>query len=920
MGLDYKDTLNLPQTDFPMKANLTSKEEKILEWWESIDLYHYVLEQREGCPVFVLHDGPPYANGHIHIGTALNKILKDIVVKYKTMRGYRTPYVPGWDTHGLPIEHQVSLELGEKIKTMSPSDIRKKCEEFALKFVDVQREEFKRLGVRGDWDNPYITLKPEYEVKILEVFKALVEAGNVYRSTKPIYWCPRCRTALAEAEIEYKDHVSPSIYVKFKSVEEPDLFVVIWTTTPWTLPANVGIALHPDYPYSVVRVGKERWVVARQLLDAFFREVGVNSYELVGELRGQDLEGKEFEHPLFEDRRSRVILADYVSMETGTGCVHIAPGHGEEDFVYGHLRYGLPVLSPVNEEGVFTEGAGKYRGMFIENANEIIVDDLRKKGLLVHASKVTHSYPHCWRCKGPVIFRATEQWFISVDKNDLRKRVLEEIEKVKWIPEWGKNRIRSMVEERPDWCISRQRVWGTPIPAVRCRECNEAILDARIIDHFLKFVEKEGTDAWFERNLEELLPNDFRCPKCGSSRFEKMLDTLDVWIDSGSSFEYIVTREDHPFPLDMYLEGSDQHRGWFHSSIFLSVAKRGKAPYKEVLTHGFIKDELGRKMSKSLGNVVDPMEVVRKYGAEILRLWLASSDYFNDIKISMKIVEQQAEVYKKVRNTFRFLLGNLYDFDPERDKVPYDRLLPVDKWALGRLQEVIRLATEYYDSYEFSKVYNLIVKYCTVELSAVYLDVVKDRLYVEAKDSLYRRSAQTVLHEILLALMKILTPIMTFTMEEVYSHLHEKDRKYLTVQAEYWPEYREEFVDKKLLEDFERLLEVREDVLKALEEKRQQDVIGHSLDAEVILRPKNREIKLLLEEYRDTLEELFIVSKVRIVEGDECEFKGNAVEVTVRHASGEKCQRCWKYSEEISWGDFPGVCPRCAAVLRGERR
>ncbi|ACM23406.1 isoleucine--tRNA ligase [Thermotoga neapolitana] len=918
--MDYKNTLNLPKTSFPMRANLVNKEKAFLKEWEEMDLYNYVLEQRKGKPLFVLHDGPPYANGHIHIGTALNKILKDIVVKYKTMRGYRAPYVPGWDTHGLPIEHRVSQELGDRIKEMSPAEIRKKCEEFALKFVEIQKEEFKRLGVRGDWNNPYITLKPDYEVKILDVFKTLVEQGNVYRSLKPIYWCPRCRTALAEAEIEYHDHRSPSIYVKFRSKDDPNLYIVIWTTTPWTLPANVGIALHPDFEYSVVKVGDERWVIATDLLETFSRETGVDCSEVVEKIRGKDLEGKEFQHPIFEDKTSRVILADYVSLETGTGCVHIAPGHGEEDYVYGHVKYGLPIVSPVDEEGRFTDEAGKYRGMFIEDSNRVIIEDLKEKGILVHASTITHSYPHCWRCKGPVIFRATEQWFISVDHNNLRQRVLEEIDRVKWIPEWGRNRIRSMVEERPDWCISRQRVWGTPIPAVKCKECGEVTLDPKVIEHFMKIVEKEGTNAWFEKDVEELIPDDFRCPKCGARSFEKMLDTLDVWIDSGSSFEYITTREDHPFPLDMYLEGSDQHRGWFHSSIFLAVAKRGSAPYKEVLTHGFIKDELGRKMSKSLGNVVDPMEVVEKYGAEILRLWLASSDYFNDIKISMRIVEQQTEVYKKIRNTFRFLLGNLEDFDPELDRVPYEKLLTIDKWALGRLQEIIKRATEYYDSYEFSKVYNLVVKYCTTELSSLYLDVVKDRLYVEAKDSLYRRSAQTVMHEILIALMKILAPIMTFTMEEVYSHLHEKDRKYKTVQAEYWPEYREDLIDKKIMEDFEKLLSIREDVLKALEEKRQQDVIGHSLDAEVILVPRNDSVKALLEEYRDVLEELFIVSKVSLSDGSG-ELKGELVEVTAKHAEGEKCQRCWKYTTEISRSEeFPAVCPRCLAVLKGERK
>jgi len=917
--LDYKETLNLPRTKFPMKANLTKKEKEILKTWEEMDIYNYVLKTREDHPLFILHDGPPYANGHIHLGTAMNKILKDIVMKYKTMRGYKVPYIPGWDTHGLPIEHRVSQELGEKVKDMTPSQIRDECEKFARRFVEIQKEEFKRLGVRGDWKDPYLTLSPDYETKILKIFNSLVKSGNVYRARKPIYWCPHCRTALAEAEIEYYDHTSPSIYVKFHMKDEENSYILIWTTTPWTLPANVGIAVHPEYDYVQVSVNGEKWILAKDLLENSMKELGIKDYKVLKIFSGKELEGKKAIHPLY-DRESLVILADYVAMDAGTGCVHIAPGHGEEDYIYGHLKYNLPVLSPVDDEGIFTEEAGKYAGMFIEDANEEIIKDLEEKGALLKYSKVTHSYPHCWRCKNPVMFRAVKQWFISMDENDLRDKVLKEIENVKWIPAWGKNRIKSMVEERPDWCISRQRVWGTPIPAFVCENCGEEILDPKIVERFIEIVEKEGTNAWFKMSEKELLLEGYRCPKCGSTNLKKMMDTLDVWIDSGSSFEYVLSKKDHRFPADMYLEGSDQHRGWFQSSIFLSVAYRGKAPYREVLTHGFIKDELGRKMSKSLGNVIDPMEVVEKFGADVLRLWLSSSDYFDDIRISMRIVEQQAEVYRKIRNTIRFILGNLHDFDPVESRVDFEDLLPIDKWALSRLQRIIKEVTEAYDRYEFSRVYNMMNRYCSVELSSIYLDIIKDRLYVEAKDSIYRRSAQTVLHEILISLTKMLAPILTFTMEEVYQYFHEKDRKYKTIQAETWPEYREDLVDEETLNLFDALLRVREDVLKALEEERQRGLIGHSLDAKVSIKPKNEGIKKVLESSSSFLEEFFIVSQVEIsndIEG----IEGEEVVVNVERAKGKKCQRCWKYHPDVGKDpEYPDVCPRCSAVLRGERR
>ncbi|WP_448376779.1 isoleucine--tRNA ligase [Fervidobacterium sp.] len=912
--MDYKGTLNLPQTNFQMKANLVKKEPEMLKFWEEKEIYKKTLETRENAPTYLLHDGPPYANGDIHLGTAMNKILKDFVTRYKTMRGYRVPYVPGWDTHGLPIEHRVTTTLGEEAKNKSAVEIRKLCKEFALKFVDIQREEFKRLGVKGDWENPYITLAPEYEYHILDVFKTLVENGNVYRGNKPVYWCPTCKTALAEAEIEYHDHESPSIYVKFQMIDDPKTYVVIWTTTPWTIPANVAIALHPDYTYVKIKVGEENWVVAEGLLQKFAADVDIN-FEIIEKISGKDLEYKETKHPLY-DRKSVIVLADYVTLEDGTGCVHTAPGHGEEDYHTG-LKYNLPVLSPVDGEGRFTKEAGKYERLKIWDANKVIVEDLKNIGALIKVSKISHSYPHCWRCKGPVMFRATPQWFISVNKNNLRGKVLEEIKKVKWYPAWGETRITAMVQERPDWTISRQRVWGTPIPAVVCKECGEVILDSKVVEHFANIVKEKGTDTWFELDVSELVPADFTCPTCGSKNFEKTHDTLDVWIDSGCSWEAVIRSKGEKFPVDLYLEGDDQHRGWFQSSIFLATAKAGTSPFKSVVTHGFIKDEQGRKMSKSLGNVVDPLEIVDKYGADILRLWVASTDFFDNIRVGKNIIEQQVEVYRKLRNTLRYLLSNLYDFT-EADILPYEKLMPLDKWALGRLQKFIEQVTQYYEEFEYSKVYNATVKYCTTELSSVYLDIVKDRLYVEAKDSSYRRSAQTVLHYILEALVKILAPIIPFTTEEAYQESHLK--RFESVHLEYWPEVRKEFINETLLEEFQQLLLIRDDVLKALENARANDVIGHSLDAHVMLEAKNEELKSLIAKYESMLEEFFIVSKVTITE-NLSGFNGQFTNVFVERAEGQKCQRCWKHHPDTGKDEeHPETCPRCSAVLRGERK
>ncbi|BBE30692.1 isoleucine--tRNA ligase [Tepiditoga spiralis] len=914
--MDYKDSLNLPKTSFKMKANLKQKEPEMLKKWDKMNIEKYVRENRKDAPKFLLHDGPPYANGDIHMGHALNKVLKDVVIKYKTMQGFNAPYVPGWDTHGLPIEHKVTTELGEKAEQLSKVQLRKICKDYALKQVKKQKKGFQRLGVRGEWENPYLTLIPEYEAGVLNVLKSLVESGNVYRNKKPIYWCSECQTALAEAEVEYHDHSSPSIFVKFEL--EKNTYIVIWTTTPWTLPANVAIALHEKFEYSKVKVNNEYWIMATELVDKVMKTAKIENYEIVEKFLGKEMEGKKAKHP-FIDRDSLIVFADYVTLEDGTGCVHTAPGHGAEDYQTG-LKYKLPVISPVDEKGFLTEEAGKYAGLKIWDANSVIIKDLEASGHLVAVQKIKHSYPHCWRCKSPIIFRATEQWFVSVDNAGLRQKVLDEIKEVNWIPEWGENRITSMIADRPDWCISRQRSWGIPIPAVRCVETGEVVLTTKMMDQFINIVSKEGTDAWFKKELSEIFPEGIDYDK--GSTFEKMEDILDVWIDSGASFESVVnSREElNKFPVDLYLEGSDQHRGWFNSSIFLSVAKYGKAPYKSVLTHGFIKDESGKKMSKSIGNVISPQEIIDQYGADILRLWVSSADYRGDIKISFDILKQQAEVYRKFRNTIRFLLGNIADFSPKNDYVEYKDMEEIDKWALLKLNKLIETVTNYYESYEFYKVHQALNKFCTIDMSSIYLDIIKDRLYTESTKSKLRRSAQTAMYEIAIALTKMMAPILTFTGEEIYLNLPEEAKTFETVQLEKWPEIKEEYNDKKLEEKWNKLLEMREEIMKALEEKRKNKEIGHSLETKVVVEAKSKEYEEILKSF-DTyfLADSIIASQFEIGKVENG-FEGNIVKVKVTKAEGKKCERCWKIDTEVgNDSEYTDVCPRCAAVLKGER-
>lgn len=930
--MNYSETLNLPRTDFPMRANLPQREPEILKFWEEIDVYRLVQQKTAGRPLFILHDGPPYANGHIHLGHVLNKVLKDIVIKFRSMRGYDAPYVPGWDTHGLPIEQQAIKQLGIDRHRIGPVEFRRKCRDYALKFVDIQREEFKRLGVRGDWSNPYLTLQPHYEAKQLEVFGHMASKGYIYKGLRPVYWCATCETALADAEVEYWEEKSPSIYVRFAVIDGKDIlppentYIVIWTTTPWTLPANVGICLHPDYTYLLGAVDGERYLVAEELWPSFLQALRADRAEPVARFQGRSLEGVVCRHPFVEGRRSVVVLDTYVSLEQGTGCVHIAPGHGPEDFEIGK-RYNLPVISPVDGKGYFTEEGGQFAGRFYLAANQDILDELRNRRAILKQETVTHQYPHCWRCKNPVFFRATEQWFASID--GFRDALLAAVDRVKWIPSWGRDRIYNMIANRTDWCISRQRFWGVPLPIFYCAACGKELISRETVEHLQQLFREHGSDVWFEREAAELLPPGMQCPACGATEFTKETDTMDVWFDSGSSHWAVLTQPaywpGHQWPADLYLEGSDQHRGWFNSSLTTAVAVAGDPPYRAVLTHGFVVDEHGRKMSKSLGNVVDPLEVMKDLGADILRLWVCSADYRSDLAVSSTILAQTAEAYRKIRNTFRFLLGNLYDFDPAKDRVPYQQLLELDRYALLNLHRVIDRVVNAYEDYEFHLVVHIIYNYCVTDLSAFYLNVLKDRLYCEEAKSLKRRSAQTVMYEILYALVRLLTPVLAFTTEEVWRYIRVAGEKPISVQLCDMPHVESAYLDPELEERWRLILAVRGEVLRALESLRQQKVIRDSLEAAVKLFAGG-ELYALLAAYREQLPSIFIVSAVEVREfaaaGPEaCTTSLEDLRLAVGRAPGAKCARCWVYSEGVGADQaYPEVCPRCADVLRGAYR
>ncbi|GEL75951.1 isoleucine--tRNA ligase [Tenuibacillus multivorans] len=912
--MSYKETLLMPKTEFPMRGNLPNREPEMQKHWDEDNIYGKVQERTKGRPLFVLHDGPPYANGDLHMGHALNKILKDFIVRYKSMAGFHAPYVPGWDTHGLPIEVALTKKKKIKRKEMSIAEFRKLCEEYALDQIDRQREQFKQLGVRGDWDNPYITLKPEFEAQQIRVFGEMAKRDYIYKGKKPVYWSPSSESALAEAEIEYKDKRSPSIYVSFevtdgKGILNGDEKFIIWTTTPWTIPANLAIALHPELEYVVVEVSGEKFVIAHDLFEEVSEQLEWDQPNVLNSFKGQDLEHVVTQHP-FYDRDSLVILGDHVTTESGTGCVHTAPGHGEDDFWIGK-DYGLDALCPVDEKGVFTEEAPGFEGQFYDKANKEITQKLDEKGALLKLEFITHSYPHDWRTKKPTIFRATSQWFASV--KDFRDNLLKEIKNINWHPDWGEIRMHNMVKDREDWCISRQRVWGVPIP-VFYGENDEPIITEETIEHVANLFRDHGSNVWFEREAKDLLPEGFSHPSSPNGEFTKETDIMDVWFDSGSTHQgVLVERDDLDRPADLYLEGSDQYRGWFNSSLTTSVAVTGKAPYKGILSHGFTLDGEGRKMSKSLGNVMIPSKIMKQLGADILRLWVASTDYSADVRVSDKILKQVAEVYRKIRNTLRFVLGNLHDFDPKKDAVAEADLEEVDRYMLIRLQETVRKVRQAYDDYEYSTIYHTINNFCTVDLSAFYLDFAKDILYIENADSHRRRSIQTVYYEMIVSLTQLLSPIVAHTADEVWQYIPGVEAE--NVQLTDMPEARKVENEETIKEKWEDFMEVREDVLKSLEEARADKVIGKSLEAKLTIVPKDEKTMDLLESM-EHLHQYLIVSEVNVADSHYLAKSYDRVSVAVEKHEGEKCQRCWVSSHSVGQNDkHPDLCDRCASVV-----
>ncbi len=920
--MDYRQTLNLPKTEFPMKANLAKREPEILKEWEQKETYVKLTQQSRGKPKYILHDGPPYANGHIHIGTALNKILKDFIVKSKFMAGFDSDYVPGWDCHGLPVEHEVEKSFGKNKTELSVVEIRKRCREYASKFVDIQRDEFKRLGVFGDWKDPYLTMKFQYQAIIVREFGKFLLDGSVYKGKKPVHWCPTCKTALAEAEVKYEDHRSPSIYVKFKMISDlggifPSLkgkpvSVIIWTTTPWTIPANLAIALHPDFSYVAVEVERgEVYILAEGLLEEVMKKFGIQNYRILEKFPGSKLENLKGRHP-YLDRDSVIILAPYVTLDAGTGCVHTAPGHGLEDYESG-IQYGLEVYSPVDDDGRFTKDVPFFAGQFVFDANEAVIQKLAEVKALLKKEMMVHSYPHCWRTNDAIIFRATEQWFISMEKNGLRQKALRSINEVTWIPPWGRERIYGMIENRPDWVVSRQRAWGIPITIFYCSRCKHTLATQETIDHVARLFEERGADVWFSEPVERLLPEGVRCPECGEKEFTKETDILDVWFDSGVSHAAVLEKRDNlEWPASLYLEGSDQHRGWFHSSLLTSVGTRGRAPYRAVLTHGFVVDGEGKKMSKSSGNVIVPEEVISKLGADVLRLWVAAEDYRDDIKISDEILKRLADAYFRIRNTFRFLLGNLYDFRPETDRVQTSDLYEIDRWALHRLQKLISRVREAYERFEFHVVYYSVQNFCAVEMSALYLDILKDRLYTFSANSAGRRSAQTALYEILKALTTLMAPILSFTAEEVWRYLPSEPGKAESVHLASFPETKAEYLDPSLEDRWENIWEVRAVVTKALEEARKEKVVGLSLDAQVHLHVPEKLFGLMAS-YEKELKSIFIVSSVTLHRSAD----GQEVRAEVVRADGKKCERCWNFDVTVGdLSDHPTICQRCTEALK----
>ncbi|TAN45042.1 MAG: isoleucine--tRNA ligase [Nitrospirae bacterium] len=927
MPTDYKDTLNLPQTGFPMKANLNQKEPETLKFWEDKGVYQKLQEKNKGQASYILHDGPPYANGNIHIGHALNKILKDMIVKFKSMQGFYSPYVPGWDCHGLPIELQVDKNLGDKKESVGISRKRQLCREYAEKFVSIQREEFKRLGVFGDWDRPYLTMSYAYEASIVREFFVFVKAGSVYKGKKPVHWCPSCVTALAEAEVEYADKESPSVFVKFSvndddtakylpNVSNKKVFIVIWTTTPWTLPANLALAVNPDLVYVAVEEEAGTLIVAEDNLDNLKDKLGIKG-RVVAKFKGASIEGMRARHPFIE-RDSKVILGDFVAVGEGSGIVHIAPGHGEDDYEAG-LKYGLDIYAPVDDRGKFTKAVPQFEGRFVFKANDAIIETLKERDALLGTEKIKHSYPHCWRCKKPVIFRATAQWFISMEKNGLRNKCIGEIDKTQWVPSWGRDRIHNMVAGRPDWCISRQRSWGVPITLITCDDCGAYVNDSALFDRIIALTEKHGADIWFETGLKELLGDGFKCPACGGSSLKKEMDILDVWFDSGVSHAAVVELDERlTWPADMYLEGSDQHRGWFQSSLLASTGTRGTAPYKTVLTHGFTVDGQGKKMSKSLGNVIAPQEIIKANGAEIIRLWVSAEDYRDDIRLSKEIISRLTEAYRKIRNTGRFLLGTLHDFD---GKDYSKNLLEIDLWALSRLHGLIKRVTAAYERFDFHEAFHSIYNFCIVDMSSFYLDILKDRIYTFKSDSIERRAAQWVLHNILLDMTKLTAPIISFTAEEIWGYIPAFSGKPESIFLSEFPKALDAFIRPDLEEKWDKLIKIRNEANKALEIKRKEKFIGNALEAKLSFYAAEPEFSLL-EDNKDFLPALFIVSEIglnRFSGKVQDAHEGEGIKdlfIKVEKASGNKCERCWNWSNTVGeFSDHPNICSRCHAAI-----
>jgi isoleucyl-tRNA synthetase len=932
---DYKLTLNLPQTAFPMKADLPKREPLLLKEWQDKDIYKAAREKSHGCRKYILHDGPPYANGDIHIGHALNKTLKDIIVKFKTMEGFDAAYVPGWDCHGLPIEHALFKELKITKYQITQLEFRKKAHGYAMKYVFNQKEQFQRLGIFADWQDPYLTLSPDYEESIISSLKELVKSGYVYRGLKPVNWCYRCETALAEAEVEYEEHSTPSIYVKFKLDEaagfDKESFLVIWTTTPWTLLANVAVAVHPDLNYVYVKTIKGNLVIAKLLLPKVMEQAGIEKFDIVKEFTGRELESLQYTHP-FGLRKGKVVLADYVSKDDGTGLVHTAPGHGNEDYFTG-IKYKLEIIMPVDSKGHFDATCGEFKGINVYDANPLIIEKLKNIDTLLFDNKVSHSYPHCWRCKNPIIFRATKQWFLSLEHNNLRNKLLEVIKNdVRWIPEAGRERISAMVELRPDWCLSRQRYWGVPIPALVCKSCHEETLYPQVIERFAQLSAKSGSDCWFELDVKEFLSIDVQCPNCKAKEFDKGSDILDVWFDSGVSHQAVLKKRltlGGTTPCALYLEGSDQHRGWFQSSLIPSVCIDGRAPFESVLTHGFVVDAEGRKMSKSLGNVTSPFDIIKVYGADILRLWVASSDYNEDIRISPEILLRLSEAYRKIRNTIRFILSNLNGFDPDNQRIGYEDLRRIDKWILFRLEKISNLAEYAYAHFEFHKAYKIIYDFCNEDLSMYYLDMVKGRLYTYAASSRERRAAQTAMYEVLNSLVRIIAPIIVFTAEEIWQAMPKEhgNTDIPSVHLAQWPHPNPVFaqydmpVDKNIEEELRLAMEMIPDIAKALEEKRTAGEIGSSFDAQIILLTNSQIRYNYVASLRSDLLEIFKVSGVSVVKQDTLESgvlskSCPEISIVVSKADGTKCVRCWNYSLSVGASkEHPQICDKCLGAI-----